>query len=82
MLDVFVEDLKEFSLHGIVAAVDRGYGSLKLLERIMEHGMGEVIVMPQHGLPFHPFVAHSNFKISQQDEEMMGYYTLGEAAQN
>lgn len=56
---------REISLHAVVASTDRGYGSLKLLKRLLARGTGGVMIMPEHVFLCHSFVARSCFSLNE-----------------
>lgn len=64
-----MEGQSKLWLHGIVATADLGYGNLRLFRRYLKRGMAGVIVVPDHVLPCHPFVARSCFRLKQHEEE-------------
>lgn len=65
----------EQSVLGFVVTADRGYGNLSLLKNLLKQGIGAVMVMPEHLLKCHPFVAESFFNVTRNegsDEDSSG----------
>lgn len=59
----------EQSLHGLVITADRGYGSMQLIRSLLRHGIGSIMIMPEHLLRCHPFVGKSYFSVTRNDED-------------
>lgn len=65
LLDLFIGERGEASMHGLLAASDRGYKTLSLLRTLGEHEIGAIMIMPEHKLRCHPFIVRSFFYTDQ-----------------
>lgn len=52
------------------------YASMKLLKNFLGQGMGRFMVIPEHLLKCHPYVASSSFDATWVDEEKETYYDV------
>lgn len=57
------------SLNGLVITADRGYGRMDLLTGLLNCGVGELFMMPEHLLKCHPFVCSSFLCLGRADSE-------------
>lgn len=64
-----IEGRGEQCLHGLVITADRGYGSESLIRTLLQHGIGSILVMPQHLPRCHLFLGKSFLSVNRQEEE-------------
>ena len=69
LVESLLEGRGEQSVHGLVVTGDRGYGKISLIRELMKHGIGSIMVMPEHLTQCHPFVGRSFYCYTRQDEE-------------
>lgn len=69
LLAVFTEGIGEFSLQGRLVTSHCRYGSMQLLKIFVQHGLGVIVVMPDHPIRCHPFVGWSYLLVGRNDDE-------------
>lgn len=67
LLSPMMDHRGDNSLKGVLLMVDRGYGTEKMLEEIAKFGVSRFVIMPDHSLKCHPFVAKSRFKLDRSE---------------
>ncbi|PXF43989.1 hypothetical protein BWQ96_06222 [Gracilariopsis chorda] len=78
LVDALLEGRAEQSIRGFVLTADRGYGKVALLRELLKHGIGSIMIMPDHLLQCHPFVGQSYLNVMRHDyEELDGDETDG-----
>lgn len=69
LLDALLEGRGEQSVHGLVVTAERGYGKLELIEELVRHCVWAILVMPDHVLRCHPFVARSFLNVMRNEHD-------------
>jgi hypothetical protein len=77
-----LESRGEQSFHGFTITADSGYAKMALMNRLLNHDIGVILVMPYHLKACHPFVGKSYFKLGRDgdDEQSADNGEKGEAS--
>lgn len=67
-MEVLGEGTVALSIRGLIATSDSGHGSMVFLETLVHHGIGVIMIFPDHLIRSHPFVGKSDLKIGRGDD--------------
>lgn len=68
LLDVLGDGRGELSIHGLIATSDRGYRPMELLKSFVQHGIGVIMILPDHPIIYHSFVGKFYLTIGRGDD--------------
>jgi hypothetical protein len=69
LLSCVLESRGEQNVHGFIITADHGYAKTILVKEMQKLDLGAVLVIPEHVLACHPYVAKSFLHIGRLGDE-------------